>query len=701
VPSDEVVLVLGASSGIGLATCLRLARDGARLVLAARSGESLAIAEQQCRDAGAAAATAIVADITDPDEVRTAVERAVQLHGRLDVVVLTAAVMAYGSIESVPPEIFEHVVDTAVVGTANVARAALSAFRRQGRGTLIVVNSLLGSVTVPEMGAYTTAKWAQRALVRTLQQELRSERGIAVCLVSPGSVNTPIYYQAANFLGRAARPPFPVRSPEQVADVIARLARRPQQHVSLPVGPLNPLIISGFRLLPVVYDRIVGTAFRLASMTSDQVQPHLGNVESPTPKDERMHGHWPDPPTESPPAARTTPRTWAEQGIALLRGGYPYLAKIRAGSPAAVIRLMGRRTAVVAGPEGARLFYDESLMQREGAVPGPVRRTLFGEGAVHGLDDAAHKHRKAMFTGVLTAQAAREVADQAATRWRSVAAEDLDPVHVFDSAVEVHTRAVCTWAGVPETAVDARLASDLIAMVDGFGSAGPRHLRARRARHHRDRWAADTVRQARDAELTDTALGELAHHRDEHGALLSAQVAGVELLNILRPTAAAAYFVAFSAHALTRDPQLRTWLAAGEDRRYEAFAHEVRRFYPFVPMLAARVRRDESFEGVRLSRGRRVLLDVYGTLHDPDVWTEPERFDPARFLNVEPDPFSLIPQGGGDPQHGHRCPGERLAIELIKTAADVLVTRMPQHCDTYVIPLDRFPTRPFGEGTKS
>jgi fatty-acid peroxygenase len=104
---------------------------------------------------------------------------------------------------------------------------------------------------------------------------------------------------------------------------------------------------------------------------------------------------------------------------------------------------------------------------------------------------------------------------------------------------------------------------------------------------------------------------------------------------------------------------------------------------------------------MRLPRGRRVLLDVYGTLHDPAVWSEPERFDPGRFLAVEPDPFTFIPQGGGDPHQGHRCPGERLAIELIKTAAEVLVARMPEHCDTYVIPLDRFPTRPFGEGLKS
>lgn len=293
--SAPVVLVLGATSGIGLATCLRFAGDRARLVLGARSAEALTAAVQQCRDAGAARADGVVVDVTSEDDVRSAVERAVELHGRLEVVVLAAAVMAYGTVESIPPQVFEHVVDTAVGGTVNTARVVLPVFRRQGGGTLIVVNSLLGSVTVPEMGAYATAKWGQRALVRTMQQELRAEHGIDVCLVSPGSVNTPIYYQAANYLGRMLRPPWPVRSPEHVADAIARLAQRPQQHVSVPVGVTNPLIITGFRLLPFVYDRIIRIAFRLASVTKDHAQPDPGNVERPQPHNERMHGRWPGP----------------------------------------------------------------------------------------------------------------------------------------------------------------------------------------------------------------------------------------------------------------------------------------------------------------------------------------------------------------------------------------------------------------------
>jgi short-subunit dehydrogenase len=181
-----------------------------------------------------------------------------------------------------------------VFGTANLARAVLPVLHRQGRGTLIVVNSLLGSVTVPQVGTYTAAKWGQRALVRALQQELRGERNIHVCLVSPGAVNTPIYYQAANYLGRAVRPPWPVGSPEHVAQVIVGLADRPRKHVSVRVGPLNPLLVAGYRYLPRVYDRVAEPALRLFSITRQRIQTTTGNVLAPRPAGERLHGHWPD-----------------------------------------------------------------------------------------------------------------------------------------------------------------------------------------------------------------------------------------------------------------------------------------------------------------------------------------------------------------------------------------------------------------------
>jgi short-subunit dehydrogenase len=158
----------------------------------------------------------------------------------------------------------------------------------------VFVNSLLGSVTVPNMGAYATAKWAQKAMIRTLQQETRDEPDVHVCTLSPGSTNTPIYYQAANYLGRIARPPIPVLQPEGAAAAVHRMLEHPRGNVSIPVGPLNPLIIAGFRLLPTVYDLLVGPLFRLGALAGGAQEPTDGNVSTPRPALERVHGRWPD-----------------------------------------------------------------------------------------------------------------------------------------------------------------------------------------------------------------------------------------------------------------------------------------------------------------------------------------------------------------------------------------------------------------------
>jgi len=289
------VLIVGGSSGIGLATAVRLAADGDRLTLMARSPEALAVAEKACRAAGADEVTVLAGDLGRPEDVRAAVATARDSYGRLDVVVLTATVMSYGSIEDTPAEVFTAVTDTAIHGTLHLARAVLPPMREQGSGIFIVVNSLLGSVTVPQMGAYATAKWGQRALVRTLQQETRNAKGIHVCLVSPGSINTPIYYQAANYTGRAARPPVPVQQPERTAAVIADLTRRPRQHVSVRVGPANPIVIGGFRAVPRAYDRLVGPLFKLAALTRTRLPATTGNVSSPIADAERVRGRWPEP----------------------------------------------------------------------------------------------------------------------------------------------------------------------------------------------------------------------------------------------------------------------------------------------------------------------------------------------------------------------------------------------------------------------
>src|SRR3954454_2151438 len=169
---------------------------------------------------------------------------------------------------------------------------------------------------------------------------------------------------------------------------------------------------------------------------------------------------------------------------------YPYLLRRRQKAGVAPIDVgpPGQRMTVLAGPAGARLFYDETLMRRRGAIPFPVRRVLFGLGAVHGLDDADHKHRKALFVDLLTPDAAKAIAEAADARWRDRAGQEVRPAAMYGEAVEVHAAAVTEWAGIPAAETYPELDHDLAAMVDGFGSIGPRHLAARRARHRSQRW---------------------------------------------------------------------------------------------------------------------------------------------------------------------------------------------------------------------
>jgi NAD(P)-dependent dehydrogenase (short-subunit alcohol dehydrogenase family) len=293
-PSDpgtpQTVLITGASSGIGRATAIELAGRRARLVLVARGQKALDEAAAEVRAAGAAAVIVCPADVNDEAAIRSTVESAVEEFGRLDVVVHAAQVMAYGRIEDLPREVYEAVVDTAVHGTANVARVVLPVFRRQGAGHLVVINSLLGSIAAPLLGSYVVGKWGQLGLIRVLQQETRDAPGISVSAVQPGSVNTPIYVQAASWVGSTGRPPPPVYSPQRVARTIVSTLDRPRRIVQ--AGLLNPVITAAFQLLPGVYDRLVGPLLQRLAVADDEVPPTEGNVFQSRPEGNATEGRW-------------------------------------------------------------------------------------------------------------------------------------------------------------------------------------------------------------------------------------------------------------------------------------------------------------------------------------------------------------------------------------------------------------------------
>jgi NAD(P)-dependent dehydrogenase (short-subunit alcohol dehydrogenase family) len=284
-------MVVGASSGIGRATAHQLASQGDRLVLAARSVEALEETRQECVARGAGDVVVVPTDVGDREQVTALFEEAVERFGRVDGVVHAAAVLAYGRFQDVPADVFDKTLQTNLVGTANVARSSLQLFDDQRGGSLVVVGSVLAKMAAPYLSTYSTGKWGVQGLVRTLQIETRSSPDVHVSLVSPGGVDTPIYDQAGSYTGHPGSPPPPVVSPERVARAVVSALDRPGRDIS--AGPFNSVMVAGFRLVPGVFDLLVGPMMRLLGQGRESVAANPGNVFEPAPAKEAVRGRWP------------------------------------------------------------------------------------------------------------------------------------------------------------------------------------------------------------------------------------------------------------------------------------------------------------------------------------------------------------------------------------------------------------------------
>jgi fatty-acid peroxygenase len=188
----------------------------------------------------------------------------------------------------------------------------------------------------------------------------------------------------------------------------------------------------------------------------------------------------------------------------------------------------------------------------------------------------------------------------------------------------------------------------------------------------------------------------VAEHRDGSGKLLGADSAAVEIINLLRPIVAVGRYVIFAAMALARHPEWRARFAAGDESSLEPFAEEVRRLYPFFPIIGGLARETFTWRGYSFRKGDWVLLDLYGTNHDARRFPSPDQFLPGRDISWKAQGFDFIPHGGGNAAVSHRCPGETITVELMKEAIRLLSRDMSYEVPEQDLALDlsQIPAKP-------
>lgn len=296
--SNKVVVVTGASTGIGRATALHFARLGAAVVAVARSEEDLGSLVEVCENVGGRALAA-PADVTDEEAVRNVARRAFETFGHLDVWVNNAAVHALGSFEQTPPDVFRRVIETNLFGYIHGMRAALPYFRERGEGIIINVASVVGETGQAFASAYATSKAAIMGLSESVRMELMDAPGIHVCRVLPATIDTPIFQHAANYSGRAVRAMPPVYGPEQVAEAIVSLARKPRPEVT--VGGAGKMMVAMHRIAPALTERVMARQVDKTHFRDRPAADSEGNVFEPRAPRRAIYGGWRPPERPSAP----------------------------------------------------------------------------------------------------------------------------------------------------------------------------------------------------------------------------------------------------------------------------------------------------------------------------------------------------------------------------------------------------------------
>ena len=261
--ADQVVVITGASSGIGRATAVAFGERGASVVLAARNEQALEAAAREVERAGGHA-LAVPADVAEWGQVQALADAAVDRFSRIDTWINNAAISAYGTVEQMDVDEIARIVQVNLMGQVHGMKAALSHMRAQNRGTIVNVASALAERSVPLQAAYCASKHGIKGFTEALRLELETDGiPIDVVLVLPSSINTPLFTHARSKVGVKPMPIPPVYEPDVVADAIVRVAESPVREVV--VGGAGKALVTGQRISPELLDRYMTGGRRMVT----------------------------------------------------------------------------------------------------------------------------------------------------------------------------------------------------------------------------------------------------------------------------------------------------------------------------------------------------------------------------------------------------------------------------------------------------
>ena len=288
-----VVVVTGASAGVGRATAVAFAQSGYNVGLIARGRDGLDGAR---RDVEAAGGHALVlpADVADPDQVFGAADRIIGEWGNIDVWVNDAMATIFSPVHEITPEEFRRVTEVTYLGQVYGTMAALKHMQRRNAGTIVQVGSALSYRAIPLQSAYCGAKFAIRGFTDALRSELKHDSsGIRLTMVQLPAVNTPQFDWARNRLPKCLQPVPPIYQPEAIAREIVRAARDAPRELWIGRPALKAII--GTMLLPRLGDRILASEGYSGQMTTEPSRPDRpDNLFQPVAGDPGAHGRFDD-----------------------------------------------------------------------------------------------------------------------------------------------------------------------------------------------------------------------------------------------------------------------------------------------------------------------------------------------------------------------------------------------------------------------